>query len=403
MLKRSIESLVTTALSISPIVLLKGARQVGKSTLSTHLNLHYVVLDDISVRISVKEDPIRFIQMLPKPVCIDEIQKAPELLEALKLYVDANRRNGDFLLTGSANILDMKQAKDTLAGRIIELELYPLSLKEKAQDSQSNCIDLLFNHRFESKRIAYNDIVDQIVRGGYPEALRLNTPMERRLWFSSYISTYVERDARDLAELRDIDSYFRFLNIVAPRSTQMLVKSDLAKEVGVRVETIENYLTILEQTFQVKVLRPYFENIGKQFVKSPKLYLNDTGLMSYFLKITNTESFEESMYKGALVETLVGNELMKHISFSETSTEIYHYRTNDKKEIDFILKRQNKIIAIEVKASMSVSQEDFKHIKDYQKNSKNEVTGIVLYMGEHVLPFGDEASKRYALPLSIFF
>lgn len=400
MLKRSIESLIQTALSISPIVLLKGARQVGKSTLSTQLKLHYVVLDDISVRISVKEDPIGFIQRLPKPACIDEIQKAPELLEALKLYVDANRRNGDFLLTGSANILDMKAAKDTLAGRIIELELFPLSLKEKSNDAQSNCIDLLFAQQFDSKRLAYQEIVDQIIRGGYPEALKLSTPMERRLWFSSYISTYVERDARDLAELRDIDSYFRFLNIIAPRSTQMLNKSDLAKEVGVRIETIENYLTILEQTFQVKMVRPYFENIGKQFVKSPKVYLNDTGLMSYLLKITSPESFEESSYKGALVETLVCNELFKHLGFTETSTDIYHYRTNDKKEIDFILKRKDTIIAIEVKASMSVGKEDFKHIRDYQKNSKNKVVGIVLYMGEHLLPFGEEC---IALPAGFLF
>ena len=400
MLKRSVESLVKTALAISPIVLLKGARQVGKSTLSTRLKLHYIVLDDVSVRISVKEDPVGFIQRLPKPACIDEIQKAPQLLEALKLYVDANRRNGDFLLTGSANILDMKAAKDTLAGRIIELELYPLSLKEKSNDAQTNCIDLLFSQQFKCKRVAHKEVVEQIIRGGYPEVLKLTTSIERRLWFSSYISTYVERDARDLAELRDIDSYFRFLNIIAPRSTQMLNKSDLAKEVGVRIETIENYLTILEQTFQVKMVRPYFENIGKQFVKSPKLYVNDTGLMSYFLKITSLESFEESSYKGALVETFVCNELFKHLSFAQTSTDIYHYRTNDKKEIDFILKRNDTIIAIEVKASMSVGKEDFKHIRDYQKNSKNKVTGIVLYMGEHVLPFGEEC---IALPVGFLF
>ncbi|MCX6061157.1 MAG: ATP-binding protein [Campylobacterales bacterium] len=400
MLERSIEILVTTALSISPIVLLKGSRQVGKSTLSTHLKLHYVVLDDISIRLSVKEDPIRFIQRLPKPACIDEIQKAPELLEALKLYVDANRRNGDFLLTGSANILDMKQAKDTLAGRIIELELYPLSLKEKSLDPKANCIDNLFEHAFSVKPVMYSTIVEQIIRGGYPEALNLTTSMQRRLWFSSYISTYVERDARDLGELRDIDSYFRFLNIVAPRSTQMLVKSDLAKEVGVRAETIENYLGILEQTFQVKLLRPYFENIGKQFVKSPKLYMNDTGLMNYFLKIATPENFEDSMYKGAIVETLICNELMKHLSFTEIPTDIYHYRTNDKKEIDFILKRNDKIIAIEVKASMSVSKEDFKHIADFQKNSSKDIFGVVFYMGEHVLSFGE---TRVAIPIGFFF
>ncbi|MDD4855501.1 MAG: ATP-binding protein [Sulfuricurvum sp.] len=400
MLKRSIETFVTTSLSISPIVLLKGSRQVGKSTLSTHLKLHYVVLDDISIRLSVKEDPIRFIQRLSKPACIDEIEKAPELLEALKLYVDANRRNGDFLLTGSANILDMKQAKDTLAGRIIELELYPLSLKEKSLDPKANCIDNLFEHTFNVKPVTYSTIVEQMIRGGYPEVRNLTTSMQRRLWFSSYISTYVERDARDLGELRDIDSYFRFLNIVAPRSTQMLVKSDLAKEVGVRVETIENYLGILEQTFQVKLLRPYFENIGKQFVKSPKLYMNDTGLMNYFLKIATPENFEDSMYKGAIVETLVCNELMKHLSFTEIPTDIYHYRTNDKKEIDFILKRNDKIIAIEVKASMAVSKDDFKHIADFQKNSSKDVFGVVFYMGEHVLSFGE---MRVAIPIGFFF
>jgi predicted AAA+ superfamily ATPase len=400
MFARSIESLITTALSISPIVLLKGARQVGKSTLSAQINFHYVVLDDVSIRLSVKDDPLHFIQMLPKPACIDEIQKAPELLEALKLYVDAHRRNGDFLLTGSANILDMKQTKDTLAGRIIELELYPLSLREKSDDAKSNCIDDLFNRSFTRKAVAYSDIVEQIIRGGYPETLNLTTPIQRRLWFSSYISTYVERDARDLGELRDIDSYFRFLNIVAPRSTHMLIKSDIAKEVGVRTETIENYLGILEQTFQVKLLRPYFENIGKQFVKSPKLYMNDTGLMNYFLKIVSMESFEESMYKGAIVETLVCNELMKHLAFSDIPTDIYHYRTNDKKEIDFILKRNDKIIAIEVKASMSVSKSDFKHIVDFQKNSSNTVFGVVFYMGEHLLSFGEAC---VAIPMGFFF
>jgi hypothetical protein len=400
MLARSIEPLVTTALSISPIVLLKGARQVGKSTLATRLNLHYVVLDDISIRLSVKEDPIRFIQNLPKPACIDEIQKAPELLEALKLYVDSHRRNGDFLLTGSANILDMKQAKDTLAGRIIELELYPLSLKEKSHEPHINCIDNLFDHSFASKTVAYSDIVEQIIRGGYPEALNLTTPTHRRLWFSSYISTYVERDARDLGELRDIDSYFRFLNIIAPRSTTLLVKSDISKEVGVRSETLENYLGILEQTFQAKLLRPYFENIGKQFVKSPKLFINDTGIMNYFLKVASDENFEDSMYKGAIVETLICNELIKHLSFTDIPTDIYHYRTNDKKEIDFILKRNTKIIAIEVKASMSVTKSDFKPIEDFQKNSSNDVFGVVFYMGEHLLPFGEHC---VAVPIGFFF
>lgn len=400
MLKRSLEPILKTALKISPLVLLKGARQVGKSTLALSLCEHYTVLDDVSTRVNAKNDPNLFIQNLKKPVCIDEIQKAPELLESLKLYIDKSRHNGDFLITGSANILDMKQTKDTLAGRIIEVDLFPLSAKERENKAEENIIDKLFAQTFDISQKSYQEIIEDIIRGGYPESLKLETPLEKKLWFASYVSTYIERDARDLAELRDIDSFFRFLNLIAPRSTTMLNKSDLAKEVGVRIETIENYLTILEQTFQIKLLRPYFDNIGKQFVKSPKLYLNDTGIASYFLGITSKEVLEVSHYKGALIETFVCNELLKHIAFAMQPTSLFHYRTNDKKEIDFILKQNTKIIAIEVKSSSKVDTSDFKHIIDFQRCSKQEVFGVVFYMGDNVLWINE---RCVALPFGFFY
>ncbi len=400
MLKRSLEPILKTALKISPLVLLKGARQVGKSTLALSLCENYTVLDDVSTRVNAKNDPNLFIQNLKKPVCIDEIQKVPELLESLKLYIDKSRHNGDFLITGSANILDMKQTKDTLAGRIIEVDLFPLSAKERENKAEENIIDKLFAQTFDISQKSYQEIIEDIVRGGYPESLKLETPLEKKLWFASYVSTYIERDARDLAELRDIDSFFRFLNLIAPRSTTMLNKSDLAKEVGVRIETIENYLTILEQTFQIKLLRPYFDNIGKQFVKSPKLYLNDTGIASYFLGITSKEALEASHYKGALIETFVCNELLKHISFAMQPTSLFHYRTNDKKEIDFILKQNTKIIAIEVKSSSKVDTSDFKHIIDFQRSSKQEVFGVVFYMGDNVLWINE---RCVALPFGFFY
>jgi len=400
MLNRSLETIVKTALKISPIVLLKGARQVGKSTLASKLVANYVVLDDVSTRINAKKDPNLFVQKLDKPVCIDEVQKAPELLESLKIYVDGNRRNGDFLITGSANILDMKQTKDTLAGRIIEVDLHPFSAKEKSNKPDENIIDALFERKFAVTGKAYEDVAKEIVVGGYPESLKLETPLERKLWFASYISTYVERDARYLAELRDIDSFFRFLHILAPRSTALLNKSDIAKEVGVRVETIENYLAILEQTFQIKLIRPYFENIGKQFVKSPKIYLNDTGVASYFLDINSTDALETSRYKGALFETFVCNELIKHISFATNQTQIFHYRTNDKKEIDFILKQNDKIVAIEVKSASKVDKSDFRHIMDFQNNCKSEVFGVVFYTGENVLWMSETC---VALPFGFFW
>jgi len=400
MLKRSISLILKTALKISPIVLLKGARQVGKSTLAMDFKHHYIVLDDVSTRINAKDDPNRFVETLQKPVTIDEIQKVPELLESLKLYIDGHRNNGDFLITGSANILDMKQTKDTLAGRIVELTLHPLSLKERANKAQDNVIDRLFSHDFSTIEVETNGIVEDILKGGYPDVQSLETPLEKKLWFSSYVSTYIERDARDLGDFRDIDSFYRFVNIIAPRSTSLLNKSKIAKEVGIRVETVENYLVILEQTFQLYTLRPFYENIGKQFVKSSKLFLNDTGIMSYFLGIYTIAQFEASRYKGALVETFVFNELLKHCGFSLEDTKIYHYLTNDKKEIDFILERNNQVIAVEVKSSSKVGKDDFRHIMDYQRKTSKDVFGIVFYMGRNVLHIND---RCVALPMGYFY
>ena len=400
MLERSIERILNTALKISPIVLLKGARQVGKSTLAMQGNQNYIVLDDVSTRINAKEDSNRFIETVSKPVTIDEIQKVPELLESLKIYVDKKRENGDFLITGSANILDMKATKDTLAGRIIEINLYPLSSKEKVSKSRENVVDKLFKQDFSCVKIEINQLLESLLKGGYPDVQNLEEPLEKKLWFSSYESTYIERDARDLGEFRDIDSFYRFVNIIAPRSTTLLNKSKIAKEVGIRMETVENYLVILQQTFQLQMVRPFFENIGKQFVKSSKIFLNDTGIMSYFLGIYTIEQFEASSYKGALVETFVFNELLKHCEFSVDETKIYHYLTSDKKEIDFILQRNDRIIAIEVKSSSKVGKDDFRHIMEYQKKSSKDVLGIVFYMGENVLHIND---KCVALPMGYFY
>ncbi len=406
MIPRSVEPLLRTALRVAPIVLLKGARQVGKSTLALSLGHHYVVLDDVSARIFATEDPKRFIESLSKPVCIDEIQKAPQLLEALKLYVDRQRRNGDFLITGSANLLDMKRAKDTLAGRIVEITLHPFSLSEIQGGTSRNVVDELFrmpddkNLGLHESGIHQERIVEDLLKGFYPESIRLANALERRLWFASYISTYIERDARDMAELRDIDSFFRFVNVLAPRSTGLLNKSELSKEIGIRSETLENYLTVMAQTFQITLLRPYYENIGKQFVKSPKLYLNDTGLMCYFLRLYNREQFEQSEYKGALIETLVCNELLKHIAFCQEPTDLFFYRTSDKKEIDFLLVRNDRIIAIEVKASASLDHDAFRHIRDFQRRSRKKVTGIVFYLGDRYLPYGDDCA---AIPLTYFY
>ena len=400
MLKRSVRLLLETALDISPVVLLSGARQVGKSTLSSKLFDNYAILDDVDLRLNAIENPKGFLKQLVKPVCIDEIQKAPNLLEAIKLDVDKERVNGSYLLTGSANVLDMKKTKDTLAGRIIELTLYPLSAKEKNKKPEDNVIDRLFKRDFSCEKIESDEIVNFIISGGYPELLRLDTELKRRLWFSAYISTYIERDARELGEIREINNFYKFINVLAPRTATLLNKSKIANAISLKDSVVDNFMTIMTLLYQVELLKPYSENIGKQFVKSPKLHLLDTGIACHLLRIKDIKTLENSHYKGQVFETFIFSELKKHIGFSEDSIDIFHYRTNDKKEIDFILSRGDEMLAIEVKSSYSVGRDDFKHILELQKISKKKILGIVFYMGDQVLEIDE---NNVALPFGIFF
>ena len=406
MYKRSVNDLLKEALSISPVVLLTGSRQVGKSTLCLTLQQEYRVFDSLTERAAATSDPLGYINALPKPITLDEIQKAPELLESIKMSIDAERINGTFLLTGSANVLDMKKAKETLAGRIIEIPLWPLSQKELNHKPNENIIDILFSKGVNSlprASITPNKQLEAIVNGGYPEIIKIKSKRGKSLWFNAYISTYVERDIRDVGELRDISAFIRFYNIIAPRSCGLVNKSDLANDANLSEPTINNYLTMLEMIYQISMLTPYSSNISKRFIKSPKMFMTDSGLFCHLLGIHNAEELNQSTRKGDVVESFVYSELLKHISYSEIQAKIYHYRTTDKKEIDFIIEKADKVFAVEVKASLTIKKEVFKHIADFQKKSSKKIIGLVLYAGESLLSFGDEKNQRYALPLSIFF
>ncbi|MGK0255975.1 MAG: putative AAA+ superfamily ATPase, partial [Arcobacteraceae bacterium] len=209
MFKRSIDIILEEAIKISPAILLTGARQVGKSTLCLSKKFEYRVFDNLNERESALNDPIGYISTLPKPIIIDEIQKVPEVLEGIKIDIDKNRINGNFILTGSANILDMKEARDTLAGRVIEIPMMPLSAKELHHKSSENLIDMLFKsdiQQLSTTKIEYKNILKSIIHGGYPEIQKIESIRGKALWFNSYISTYVERDIRDVGELRDISA-----------------------------------------------------------------------------------------------------------------------------------------------------------------------------------------------------
>ena len=357
MKKRTLESTLEIALKTFPIVLLNGARQVGKSTLALDNFKNYLTFDDGELRLNAKENPKGFLKNLELPICLDEIQKVPTILEYIKMHIDTNRVNGNFLLTGSSNVLDHKDSKDTLAGRLCELRLHPLSSKEKNDKANENVIEKLLNRDLKLAKKDYSDeIINHIIDGGYPEILELEG-LSKDLWFKSYIATYIERDARDLADIRDIDSFIKFVNILATRSGTILNKSSLSNDIGIKDITTDNYLSIINRIYQATLLRPYFINIGKTFVKSPKVFFNDTGVLCSLLRINSKKQLLNSPYSGQVFETYVFCELQKHLSYLQKSSQMFHYRTNDKKEIDFIIEIHNEILAIEIKLSSNVKKD----------------------------------------------
>lgn len=399
MKRRTIESILKIALDTFPVVLLNGARQVGKSTLALDNFKNYLTFDDGELRLYAKDNPKGFLKNLEFPICLDEIQKVPTLLEYIKIHIDTDRKNGDFLLAGSSNVLDHKDSKDTLAGRLCELRLHPLSSKEKNDKPNENIIKKLLDRDFKlAKKDYIKEVTTHILDGGYPEVLDLNG-LSKELWFKSYIATYIERDARDLADIRDIDSFIKFVNILASRSGTILNKSSLSSDIGIKDITTDNYISIISRIYQITLLKPYFVNIGKQFVKSPKVFFNDTGVLCSLLKINSEEKLFNSPYSGQVFETYVFCELQKHLSYLEQNAQIFHYRTNDKKEIDFIIEVDDEILACEVKQSRSVKKDDFKHIIDLQNRYDKKCLGVVFYNGDIVVEFSDDL---VAIPFGIF-
>lgn len=399
---RIIRTKLSFAMKYFPVVFLTGARQVGKSTLALSMFENYVTLDDTTVYGSALADPVFFIKNLRKPVVIDEIQKLPELLNSIKLDVDKNRVNGSYLLTGSANILALKDISDTLAGRMAIIELFPLNCKEISGKTE-NVIEILFNPGFKDftlPSIETDLVIEQIIKGGYPEIQKIDSVMGRYLWFSSYIRTYIERDIRDLGDLRNIDKFIKMFNLLGPRSANLLNKSELARDAQLEIKTLENYLNLLKTVYQIHILSPYSRNISKRVVKAQKLFFTDSGILSHLLGVNSKEAFMESSYRGLIFETFVFSEILKAIKYSDKPAELYFYRTLDRHEVDFIIERGIEIIAIEVKFSKTVSREDFKHIAAFDKACSNLKAGYVIYMGEKILPFGE---KFFALPVSVFF
>jgi predicted AAA+ superfamily ATPase len=353
---RALEDPIIDASEQFPVLLLTGPRQVGKTTLLQHLcgdERRYVSLDDLTRRALARDDPALFLQRFPPPVLIDEIQYAPGLLPYIKIAADTSRSTGGFWLTGSQHFQAMRDITETLAGRVAIINLLGFSCREGDRRHSrldpflpaSDCIGERLSTAADS---SFSSVFSRIWRGSYP-ALIAGPVHDRNLFYSSYLQTYLLRDVRDLTQIGNQDAFVRFLRACAARTGQLLNLSDLARDVDISVPTAKSWLSILEASFQVLLLRPYHSNLTKRLIKAPKLYFLDTGLAAYLTEWSSPETLGAGAMAGAMLETFVLSEILKSYWHRMRHPALYFYRDRDRKEVDLVLIHDGKLYAIEVK------------------------------------------------------
>jgi predicted AAA+ superfamily ATPase len=395
---RLLESQIDT-----PVTLLAGPRQAGKTTLvkqiATQQKLQYLTMDDQLTLLSAQNDPVGMIRGLDR-VIIDEIQRAPELLLAIKKSVDEDRRPGRFLLTASANLMALPAVADSLAGRMETLSLYPLSQSEMEHQT-ANWIDSAFNgHVLKAERPAIgNHLVDRVLRGGYPEAVSRETGRRRSIWSQQYIDALIQRDVKDIANVEKLNQLPRFLNALSQTVGQMCNYSKLGGQVGLDDKTAARYISIFEQMYLLKRIDVWSSNRLSRIVKTPKLQFIDSGLLSTLLDLSADEINQDRTRFGNALETFVYSELLKHTTTSKGNYRLMYYRDADKFEVDFVIENaQGSLIGVEVKASATVSQKDLKGLKKLASLAGDRFKmGLLLYDGTETMPLG---KNIWAVPLS---
>ena len=400
MIQRNIADEIRAALSDTPVVLLNGARQTGKSTLARQvaeegfpgqeLPVQYLTLDDATVLSATQADPDGFVQALEGPVVLDEVQRAPELFRAIKAEVDRGRRAGRFLLTGSADVLLLPNLSESLAGRMEILTLWPFSQGELA-GRKERFVDALFEGDLTSVTAPEGEALwERVLQGGYPEALTRSASKRRRAWFDAYVTTILQRDVRDLANIEGLAALPRLLMLLASRAAALLNYSEISRSSGLPNSTLRRYMTLLEATFLVQTVPAWSRNRSKRMVKSPKLLLADTGLASQLLGLGETVSETDRTRFGPLLENFVAMELRKQITWSERQPALYHFRLQTGQEVDLVLEdRAGRLVGVEVKAATSVGQRDFKGLRALaEAEPETFQRGVVLYAGEERVSFG---------------
>ncbi|HOB74469.1 MAG TPA: ATP-binding protein [Phycisphaerae bacterium] len=410
MLRRHIHKRLLSALRDVPVVVLHGPRQAGKSTLVQSLSPEeypgrYVTLDQLASLSASLRDPEGFLAGLGTSAIIDEIQRAPDLLLAIKADVDRNRQPGRYLLTGLANILQLPRLADSLAGRMRILELWPLSQGE-IEACFEGFIDALFAESlpdqatfgFPDPQALWTDLVRRMIRGGYPPAV-LSDSLERADgWFEDYLRTVLLRDVQDLSRITGIADFPRLLTIVAGRAAGLVNYAEISRNTGLNQVTTKRYLTLMDTLFLIRRIQPWFTSRVKRPIKSEKLYFGDTGLLAHVLGLDADRLVANRDLAGTLLENFVALEVMKQRTWSRTRPEVLYFRDQRGVEVDLVLEaRGGRVVGVEVKAAVTVTADDFKGLRALAEAAGEHFhRGVVLYTGHEVLPMGP---RLHAVPV----
>jgi predicted AAA+ superfamily ATPase len=405
LIPRAIASRLLEALSESRAVAVVGPRQSGKTTLVRDLirrtyRATYITLDDAATRSAAEADPTGLVAELASPVILDEVQRVPDLLLAIKERLDRDDRPGQFLITGSANIQTLPTIRDALPGRVEYVPLWPLSQSE-IERGTGDLVDRLFTtdgRPIEASDVDRRDVAARVASGGFPGAF-WRSARSRTRFFESYVDSVVGRDVPEVARTRDAGTTGRLLRLLGARSSSLLSRERFANDLGVDRKTVEHHLRILEDLMLVRVLAPWHSNLSQREIKTPKPHIVDTGMMTALIGANAARIGAEPAIGGPALETFVAMELAKLASWSEASPRLFHYRDRDGREVDIVLERADgSIVGVEVKLAATVTRADFRalaYLRD--KLGSRFLRGVVLHAGPRTLPFGDRLT---AVPLS---